>query len=403
MPSPGKAAAARIRRPGLAERLVCVVRFAALREIGLLDDRFFIFFEDTDLGARLLDAGWSSAVSPNSRMLHHGHQVVSQPSYGSRMERQMIRSRYLYFRKHDRASVPKCSGLRRARRSLSAQRRPPSSVGFAGMTMSGRSPSCSGASPRTTRERLSSTRSWRAHRHPVHCRGRPTVVIRPTDSVRTRCDPLGASRPEDPHDGFHEGVHRPLRADAPSAFCLPAQLCEPPAPEPHEASPESRRDRGAETNAPETPSSMISNGPPIGYATTGRPAAIASSRTSPNGSPSARVDRHIHQRVVRGGIRDLSGEDDVPGDAEDGLRARGVRSAYSTDSPRRIPRRSGLSPEPRRERRSATAWMTLCCPFQGCSRPTIPTTQAFSSMPSSSLSIRRSIPSAPHRGWTMNV
>ena len=106
----------------------CVlVRFAALAEIGLLDDRFFIFFEDTDLGARLLDAGWSSAVSSTSRMLHYGHQVVSQPTYGSRMERQMIRSRYLYFRKHDRASRAEVLRVAARGRLLSAQRRPPSS------------------------------------------------------------------------------------------------------------------------------------------------------------------------------------------------------------------------------------------------------------------------------------
>ncbi len=79
----------------------CVlVRTDAIREIGLLDERFFIFFEDTDLGLRLHQAGWTSAVVPSAQILHYGHQVVSQPIYGNRMERQMVRSRYLYFRKH---------------------------------------------------------------------------------------------------------------------------------------------------------------------------------------------------------------------------------------------------------------------------------------------------------------
>jgi GT2 family glycosyltransferase len=77
-----------------------LVRVAALREIGLLDDRFFIFFEDTDLGLRLRDAGWSSDVVEDARILHHGHMTVSQPALGSAMERQMLRSRYLYFEKH---------------------------------------------------------------------------------------------------------------------------------------------------------------------------------------------------------------------------------------------------------------------------------------------------------------
>jgi GT2 family glycosyltransferase len=83
----------------------CVlVRVEALRQVGLLDERFFIFFEDTDLGLRLQQAGWQSAVCPSAGLLHYGHQVVSQPVYGNRMERQMMRSRYLYFRKHHGAA-----------------------------------------------------------------------------------------------------------------------------------------------------------------------------------------------------------------------------------------------------------------------------------------------------------
>jgi N-acetylglucosaminyl-diphospho-decaprenol L-rhamnosyltransferase len=79
----------------------CVlVRAEALRRIGLLDERFFIFFEDTDLCRRLWDAGWSCAVCEDAVVLHHEHQTVSKRPYGTAMERQMLRSRYLYFRKH---------------------------------------------------------------------------------------------------------------------------------------------------------------------------------------------------------------------------------------------------------------------------------------------------------------
>ncbi|MGZ4418094.1 MAG: glycosyltransferase family 2 protein [Gaiellaceae bacterium] len=77
-----------------------LVRTEALRQVGPLDARFFIFFEDTDLGLRLHRAGWRSAVCESARVLHHAHQTVSQPGVGTRMERQMLRSRYLYFRKH---------------------------------------------------------------------------------------------------------------------------------------------------------------------------------------------------------------------------------------------------------------------------------------------------------------
>jgi N-acetylglucosaminyl-diphospho-decaprenol L-rhamnosyltransferase len=77
-----------------------LVRTEALRRVGPLDARFFIFFEDTDLGLRLHRAGWRSAVCESSTVVHHGHQTVSQSGAGTHMERQMLRSRYLYFRKH---------------------------------------------------------------------------------------------------------------------------------------------------------------------------------------------------------------------------------------------------------------------------------------------------------------
>lgn len=79
----------------------CVLlRTAALTEVGPLDERFFIFFEDTDLGRRLCQAGWESAICPHAGIVHHEHRTVSKPSMSDAMERQMRRSQYLYFRKH---------------------------------------------------------------------------------------------------------------------------------------------------------------------------------------------------------------------------------------------------------------------------------------------------------------
>jgi hypothetical protein len=79
----------------------CVlVRSEALRAVGPLDERFFIFFEDTDLGLRLQRAGWSAAVCPAARIVHHGHQTVTRPSGAGVMELQFLRSRYLYFERH---------------------------------------------------------------------------------------------------------------------------------------------------------------------------------------------------------------------------------------------------------------------------------------------------------------
>ena len=104
----------------------CVmVRPEALREIGSLDERFFIFFEDTDLGRRLLEAGWHSAVASQAGMIHLEHSTVSMPALNSVMARQMLRSQWLYVRKHDGparaaivATLVRCSLLIRAAKAF---------------------------------------------------------------------------------------------------------------------------------------------------------------------------------------------------------------------------------------------------------------------------------------------
>lgn len=77
-----------------------LVRAAAAREVGLFDPRFFLFFEDTDLSARLWAANWQLEVCTNATTVHFDHQTVSQPGIRHAMQCQMLRSSYLYFRKH---------------------------------------------------------------------------------------------------------------------------------------------------------------------------------------------------------------------------------------------------------------------------------------------------------------
>lgn len=46
-------------------------RAAALRETGLLDDGFFLYYEEVELMHRLKAAGWSIRFVPESRVIHH--------------------------------------------------------------------------------------------------------------------------------------------------------------------------------------------------------------------------------------------------------------------------------------------------------------------------------------------
>jgi N-acetylglucosaminyl-diphospho-decaprenol L-rhamnosyltransferase len=91
-----------------------LLRVAALAEVGSLDERYFIFFEDTDLGRRLLDSGWRSAVARDAGMVHLEHQTVGTPALSSVMARQMLRSRWLYVRRyHGRAAAALLSAVSR--------------------------------------------------------------------------------------------------------------------------------------------------------------------------------------------------------------------------------------------------------------------------------------------------
>ncbi len=47
-----------------------LLRRKALEEIGLLDDGFFMYWEDSDLCFRFLEAGWKLAVAPESKVWH---------------------------------------------------------------------------------------------------------------------------------------------------------------------------------------------------------------------------------------------------------------------------------------------------------------------------------------------
>lgn len=48
----------------------CLLRMEALEKVGLFDENFFAYCEDTDLGLRLQRAGWKITVAPNAYVKH---------------------------------------------------------------------------------------------------------------------------------------------------------------------------------------------------------------------------------------------------------------------------------------------------------------------------------------------
>ena len=53
----------------------CLLRMEALKEVGLFDEDFFAYCEDTDLGLRLRRAGWNIVVAPGA-YVHHFYSMT---------------------------------------------------------------------------------------------------------------------------------------------------------------------------------------------------------------------------------------------------------------------------------------------------------------------------------------
>jgi GT2 family glycosyltransferase len=74
------------------------VRMEAVRPLGFLDDRFFFFFEETDLCRRLNRAGWRILYEPAAEVVHMQGESANRRPVRARV--QFYTSRYRYFRKH---------------------------------------------------------------------------------------------------------------------------------------------------------------------------------------------------------------------------------------------------------------------------------------------------------------
>lgn len=75
-----------------------MVREAALQQVGLLDESYFIYTEEIDLCYRIRQAGWHIYWVPRAQVIHYGGQSTRQVA--PEMFLQLYRSKLLYFRKH---------------------------------------------------------------------------------------------------------------------------------------------------------------------------------------------------------------------------------------------------------------------------------------------------------------
>lgn len=93
----------RARHVDVAQGACLLLRREALEQVGLLDERFFMYSEEVDLCLRLREYGWGICWVPQARVLHHGGQSTQQAA--ETMFLHLYQSKMLYFRKHGGASA----------------------------------------------------------------------------------------------------------------------------------------------------------------------------------------------------------------------------------------------------------------------------------------------------------
>jgi len=100
-----------------------LLRREALEQVGLFDEEFFIYSEETDLCRRFRDAGWDVRLLPGVTVVHHESQFSA--GIPERRINEMWRSRHRYWRKHHSAAGARaaalCVGTQYALRGLLAR------------------------------------------------------------------------------------------------------------------------------------------------------------------------------------------------------------------------------------------------------------------------------------------
>lgn len=81
----------------LSSCAVCIKR-KVLEKIGLLDERLFIYYEETDWSARAAAAGWRSVLVPQAKMRHKVSATMGTTSPAT--DYYMSRNRLLFIAKH---------------------------------------------------------------------------------------------------------------------------------------------------------------------------------------------------------------------------------------------------------------------------------------------------------------
>jgi GT2 family glycosyltransferase len=75
-----------------------LIRRETITQVGMLDEHFFMYSEETDWCFRARQAGWEICYYPNAQVIHFGGQSSRQASV--RMKAELYRSKLRFFAKH---------------------------------------------------------------------------------------------------------------------------------------------------------------------------------------------------------------------------------------------------------------------------------------------------------------
>ena len=87
-----------VREVDLPTGAALMVRQKVISQVGLLDEQFYMYYEDVDWCFRIKKRGWRIYFFPLAEIVHYGRQ--SAKSAMSRMVIQGYKSRHKFFRKH---------------------------------------------------------------------------------------------------------------------------------------------------------------------------------------------------------------------------------------------------------------------------------------------------------------
>ena len=75
-----------------------LIRREAVQQVGLLDEKFFMYLEDADWCLRVKQAGWKICIYEGAQVIHRVGETFRQGGDITSLER--CKSRYYYFQKH---------------------------------------------------------------------------------------------------------------------------------------------------------------------------------------------------------------------------------------------------------------------------------------------------------------